>query len=160
MTAPGPLTLFVNGTLMRGGELHANLRGAGFRGERRTAPRYRLYSIADRYPAMRRDETRGAAVVGELYEVSLPVLKRVLDGEPTGLGVGVVELDDETLTLGIVWVDGPLPREAKEITAHEDWRAYLRATHAVSARAAQHRERAPRRSGRRGEHRPDGGDEA
>lgn len=40
-------TLFVNGTLMRGLKLHANLGGAEFLGEFKTAPRYRLHTVND-----------------------------------------------------------------------------------------------------------------
>ena len=39
--------LFVNGTLMRGLELHGNLEGAKFLGEAQTAPTCRVYSIDD-----------------------------------------------------------------------------------------------------------------
>ena len=45
--------LFVNGTLMRGLALHDNLAGATFVAEARTAPIYRLYSIADRHPGLK-----------------------------------------------------------------------------------------------------------
>ncbi|MBV9357638.1 MAG: glutamyl-tRNA amidotransferase, partial [Chloroflexi bacterium] len=44
--------LFVNGTLMRGLALHANLNGAEFLETVRTAPIYRLYSIGDVHPGM------------------------------------------------------------------------------------------------------------
>ena len=44
--------LFVNGTLMRGLELHGNLEGAKFLGEAQTAPTCRVYSIDDRHPGM------------------------------------------------------------------------------------------------------------
>ena len=45
------IDLFVNGTLMRGLALHANLAGAEFLDARRTAPRYRIFSIGDVHPA-------------------------------------------------------------------------------------------------------------
>ncbi len=44
--------LFVNGTLMRGLKLNANLDGATFLGEFKTAPRYRIFSIGDVHPGM------------------------------------------------------------------------------------------------------------
>ena len=46
------VTLFVNGTLMRGLALHSNLDGAEFLGEARTIPQYRIYSIDDIHPGM------------------------------------------------------------------------------------------------------------
>ena len=124
MTAADSVHLFVNGTLMRGEELHANLDGAQFCGERTTAPRYRLFSVEDVHPAMIRDDMRGTGVAGELYDVPLPVLGAVLEREPPGLGIGVVELADGRLTLGIVWLAAELPPSAREISDYGDWRRY------------------------------------
>ena len=44
--------LFVNGTLMRGLKLHANLDCAEFLEEAQTAPIYRIHSIGDVHPGM------------------------------------------------------------------------------------------------------------
>jgi gamma-glutamylcyclotransferase (GGCT)/AIG2-like uncharacterized protein YtfP len=121
---PGSVHLFVNGTLMTGEELHPNLDGARLCGEWTTAPAYRLYSVGDRHPAMVRDDARGVGVTGELYEVPLPVLRNVLEGEPPGLGIGVVELADGELTLGIMWLAAELPPSAREISEFGDWRLY------------------------------------
>jgi gamma-glutamylcyclotransferase (GGCT)/AIG2-like uncharacterized protein YtfP len=116
--------LFVNGTLMTGGELHANLDGARLCGEWKTAPVYRLYSVDDRHPAMIRDDANGVAVAGELYDVPLPVLRAVLEGEPPGLGIGVVELADGQLTLGVMWLADEIPPSARDISEYGDWRLY------------------------------------
>jgi gamma-glutamylcyclotransferase (GGCT)/AIG2-like uncharacterized protein YtfP len=116
--------LFVNGTLMTGGELHANLDGARLCGEWETAPRYRLFSAEDRHPAMIRDDANGVAVAGELYEVPLAVLRGVLEGEPPGLGIGVIELSDGQLTLGVVWLGGEIPASFRDISEYGDWRRY------------------------------------
>jgi len=51
-SAGGATELFVNGTLMRGLGLHANLEGARFLGEHATEPIYRLFSIDDLHPGM------------------------------------------------------------------------------------------------------------
>ena len=128
MKPAGSVHLFVNGTLMRGEELHANLAGARFCGEWTTAPCYRLFSVDDRHPAMVRDDTRGAAVVGEVYEVPLRVLGTVLEGEPAGLGLGVVELTDGQLTLGVVWLAPELPPSSRDISEYGDWRRYRAST--------------------------------
>ena len=122
------MKLFVNGTLMRGLELHANLDGAQFCAERTTAPRYRLFSVDDRHPAMVRDDARGTAVAGELYDVPLAVLATVLEREPAGLGLDVVELDDGELTLGVFWVAAELPPSSRDISEYGDWRRYRAAT--------------------------------
>jgi gamma-glutamylcyclotransferase (GGCT)/AIG2-like uncharacterized protein YtfP len=122
------MQLFVNGTLMRGEELHANLDGARFCGDAKTAPRYRLFSVDDVHPAMLPDERRGTAVAGEIYDVPLSVLAALLAGEPPGLGIGVVELEDGELTLGIVWVGAELPPTSRDISEYGDWRLYRAAT--------------------------------
>jgi AGZA family xanthine/uracil permease-like MFS transporter len=116
--------LFVNGTLMRGLELHATLSEATFIGERETAPTYRLFSIDDRYPGMVYTPEGGAAIRGELYGLDLELLEQVLAGEPPGLGIGVVRLSGGHRALGVLWVDGPLPADAEEITVHRGWRAF------------------------------------
>lgn len=118
--------LFVNGTLMSGEELHPNLDGARFRGEGRTAPCYRLFSVADRHPAMIRVNTGGVAVAGEVYEVPLDVLEGVLANEPEGLGIGVVELIEGRRSLGIVWLPREVPSTAQDISEFGDWRSYRR----------------------------------
>jgi len=53
--------LFVNGTLMRGLALHANLEGADFVEEARTAPIYRIFSIGDVHPGMYQVEEKNSA---------------------------------------------------------------------------------------------------
>jgi gamma-glutamylcyclotransferase (GGCT)/AIG2-like uncharacterized protein YtfP len=123
-----PLKLFVNGTLMRGLELHPNLDGATFLGEARTAPSYRIYSIGDRHPGMFKVESGGISVPGELYMLPDEVWARVEAGEPPGLYKGPVELDDGNVVDGILF-----PRELAEgvhrdITAHGGWREYRAAT--------------------------------
>ena len=117
--------LFVNGTLMRGLALHANLDGAEFLGEFRTAARYRLYSIGDRHPGMFEVASGGVSVRGEIYRMSDEVWARVEAGEPPGLYCGPVTLADGRIVNGILF-----PRELAEgvhpdISAHGDWRAYI-----------------------------------
>jgi AGZA family xanthine/uracil permease-like MFS transporter len=118
--------LFVNGTLMRGLGLHANLDGAAFLGEAATAPIYRLYSIGDVHPGMFEVAAGGVSVGGELYQVPPDVWRRVEDGEPPGVYRGPVRLLDGQEVLGILY-----PRELAEsghrdISAHGGWRKYIR----------------------------------
>ena len=116
--------LFVNGTLMRGDVLHQNLDGARFVSEGQTAPRYRLYSIGDVHPGMIPDEISGISVNGEIYELDLEHLERLIANEPPGLGVGVVELVGGERRLGIFWVAPELPASAYDISEHGGWREY------------------------------------
>jgi len=126
--------LFVNGTLMRGLELHGNLAGAELLEETATAPRYRLHSIRDEHPGMYEvaQGEDGASIAGELYQVPIEVLLKVVENEPAGLYRGPVQLADGRLVPGILY-----PRELAEahpdITVHGGWRQY-RATGAPAAR--------------------------
>jgi adenine/guanine/hypoxanthine permease len=121
--------LFVNGTLMRGLALHANLDGAEFLEACETAPRYRVYSVGDVHPGMFEVGQGGVSVAGELYRVPEDVLARVETGEPPGLYRGPVELRDGRVVQGILF-----PREQAEgihpdISAYGGWRAYTSRLH-------------------------------
>jgi adenine/guanine/hypoxanthine permease len=115
-----------NGTVMRGEPAHANLDGATFVEDVRTAPAYRLYTVGDRHPAMLRDDEHGAAIVAELYEVPDDVWPRVRDSEPPGLYRGPVELADGRTVEGMLGEESLVQRhDVSEITEFGGWRAYL-----------------------------------
>ena len=118
--------LFVNGEGMRGGAVHANIAGNPFLGHARTAPRYRFYSVGDRFPALWPVGEGGVSVPGELYEVPLAVIRdRFMPNEPAELELGVIELADGTAALAVV-----LRRDAHggpdlvDISDAGGWRAY------------------------------------
>jgi gamma-glutamylcyclotransferase (GGCT)/AIG2-like uncharacterized protein YtfP len=117
--------LFVNGTLMRGLALHANLAGAEFLGEVWTAPRYRLHSIGDRHPGMYEVRDGGVAIAGELYRVPEEVLSRVEAREPPDLYRGPVHLADGRVVDGILYPRALAEHKHLDISAHGGWRAYL-----------------------------------
>jgi hypothetical protein len=52
MTAERTVPLFVNGEGMRGGSVHPSVAGHSFLGTSATAPRYRFFSVGDRFPAL------------------------------------------------------------------------------------------------------------
>jgi gamma-glutamylcyclotransferase (GGCT)/AIG2-like uncharacterized protein YtfP len=120
--------LAVNGTLMRGLELNANLvdAGATFVREARTAPVYRLWSIGDRHPAMIRVAEGGAAIALEVWSVPPEGLAAILLKEPPGLCIGKVRLEDGTETLGVLG-EPALCEGQREITTYGGWRAYTAA---------------------------------
>jgi gamma-glutamylcyclotransferase (GGCT)/AIG2-like uncharacterized protein YtfP len=121
--------MFLSGGGMRGGPLHPRLQGAPLVRAARTAPKYRFYSVGERYPAMA--PGGGHSVAGEVYDVPLEVLRdHLLPAEPPELELGVVELDDGTASLGMVLrqrFDGAA--ELADISDVGDWHAY-RAGHA------------------------------
>jgi AGZA family xanthine/uracil permease-like MFS transporter len=125
--------LFVNGTLMRGLELHPTLDGAELLEETSTAPVYRVHSIDDVHPGMYRvaDGEQGASIAGELYHVPVDVLLRVIEGEPEGLYRGPVELTDGRVVPGILYRRERAVQHP-DITQHGGWRGYLVVREAVT----------------------------
>src|SRR5689334_8617863 len=79
-------TLFIYGTLKRGGSNHAFLAGQHFLGPARTVPGFALYSLGD-YPGMVRAPGDTAGVTGELWVVDDACLAELdrLEGLDEGL---------------------------------------------------------------------------
>jgi gamma-glutamylcyclotransferase (GGCT)/AIG2-like uncharacterized protein YtfP len=130
----GSIDLFVNGTLMRGLVLHANLDGAEFLEACATEPRYRLYSIGDRHPGMFEVDSGGVSVAGELYRVPTAILERVEAREPPGLYRGPVHLSDSRIVDGILYPRALAEGIHQDISAYGGWRAYT----ATQQRGGQH----------------------
>jgi gamma-glutamylcyclotransferase (GGCT)/AIG2-like uncharacterized protein YtfP len=118
--------LFLNGGGMRGGPLHSQLQGAPLVRTARSAPRYRYWSVGDRFPAMEEVPEGGCGVVGEVYDVPLEtLLHHLLPAEPPELELGVIELEDGTACLATVlrraYAAGT---ELTDISHVGDWRVY------------------------------------
>jgi hypothetical protein len=90
-----------------------------------------MYSIGDVHPGMLPTAAGGVSLEGELYRLDLEQLEQLIAGEPPGLGVGVVELEDGERTLGIFWAAGELPDTAADISEFGGWRAYRAASSAA-----------------------------
>jgi len=118
--------LAVNGTLMRGLELNANLQqvGATFVREAWTEPAYRLWSIGDRHPAMLRVNHGGESIAVEVWAVPAETLSQLLLMEPPGLCIGKVRLADGMEILGVLG-EPFLCEDQTEITPWGGWRAYI-----------------------------------
>lgn len=70
------LRIFVYGTLKRGQGNHPLLAGQGFVGSGLTEPRYRLHDLGG-FPGMVPDSDRGRSIVGEVWDVDEPCLRRL-----------------------------------------------------------------------------------
>ena len=127
--------MFLNGGAMRGGPLHHLLRDAPLVGTVRTAPRYRFYSVGDRFPALAEVSDAevsdsvgaGTSVTGELYDVPWDVLRdSLLPAEPEQLELGVIELEDGSGTLSMIRRRSYAepPGEFRDISEQADWRSY------------------------------------
>jgi hypothetical protein len=134
MNDESSILLAVNGTLMRGLALNPNLLAvsANFVRETTTAATYRLWSIADRHPAMIRVVDGGAAIAVEIWSVPAEGLATILLKEPAGLCIGKVLLADGSEVLGVLG-EPVLCEGQKEITATGGWRSYIATS---SARAS------------------------
>ncbi|MEV0293822.1 gamma-glutamylcyclotransferase [Nocardia sp. NPDC050710] len=122
--------IFLNGSAMRGGPLNHLLGGAPFAGAAETAPRYRFYSVGDRFPGLAPTPDGGAAISGELFDVPLEVLReRLLPAEPPELELGVIALDDGRSVLSMVLRRPPTSYpQLIDITAIGSWQKYREGT--------------------------------
>jgi gamma-glutamylcyclotransferase (GGCT)/AIG2-like uncharacterized protein YtfP len=127
--------LFVNGEGMRGGSVHHSIADHPFLGEATTAPRYRFYSVGDRFPALWPVASGGRPVPGELYDVPLEVVRdSFMPSEPPELELGVIELADGSAALAVLLRSELLGSpELTDISDAGGWRAH-RAAGAGSAR--------------------------
>lgn len=120
--------LAVNGTLMRGFSLNRNLisAGAAFLYETKTTDDYRLWSIDDRYPGMLKTTPpmKGRPITVEVWELDADGLVAVLEGEPPGLTLGQVKLQDGINVFGVL-AEPWIVEGQREITQFGGWREYM-----------------------------------
>ncbi len=119
------IQLAVNGTLMRGFALNANLTtlGAKFVRSTHTAPHYRLWSVGDAYPAMQYDAQEGGSIEVEIWQLNAGALLQILLAEPPGLCLGRVHLEDGSTVFGILG-EASICSGQREITEYGGWRGY------------------------------------
>lgn len=124
------ITVFVNGTAMKGGALNRNLRDAEFVGESATSSRYRFFSVRDEFPGLRRVVSGGSEIVGELYVVDAgAVLETFLPSEPEELELSVIEIADGSFALGMILRAGVERMiDATDISEFGGWRSYVEST--------------------------------
>lgn len=123
------LDVFVCGPHMRGLPRHGELGLAPYLGVYRTAPAYRMLALDAAHPALVETEP-GAGVDGELYRVSLTALPALRAALPPALREGRVLLEDCSEVTGFLARPGLPAGDYRDITAHGDWRSYLRALEA------------------------------
>lgn len=119
--------LFVNGGGMSGGNIHHTIEGLPFLGNARTAPRYRFFAVRDEFPGLWLVDEGGVSIEGELYEVTLEVIRdRFIPAEPVELELGVVELDDGGSAMVVLLrkVAYDSGEGLTDISEHGGWRAY------------------------------------
>jgi hypothetical protein len=119
--------MFLNGTAMSGGADHHLVGGAELVARTTTAKRYRFHAVDGSYPGLEDVGSGGAAVEGEVYELSYEQLREVLlPGEPAGLELGVIELADGSGSLAMVLrQEYPKLPPTEDISELASWRTYL-----------------------------------
>ena len=99
--------------------------GLTFVAEARTAPKYRLYSLDERWAALVPTDNGGVSVAGELVEVSDERWPELVASEPPGIVPGPIELDDGREVTAALGDPEMMAREAVEITEFGSFAAYL-----------------------------------
>jgi gamma-glutamylcyclotransferase (GGCT)/AIG2-like uncharacterized protein YtfP len=115
-------TFLIYGTFMRGQSGHPNLDGARFLEPVETAPRYRLYEVDGRWPALVEDDD-GIAIAAELYEIEPAHLARLAEIEPPGWTRAAVELADDR-TVEAFLGEQSLRSRGHDVSEHGGWAAY------------------------------------
>jgi len=117
------VTVFViYGTFMRGQPGHGNLDGARFVEAVATAPRYRLFEVDARWPALIEDED-GVSIAAELYELDEPHVARLAELEPPGWDRAPVELADGRRAEAFLGAQS-LRTRGVDVSEHGGWAAY------------------------------------
>ena len=101
--------------------------GLRFIEEARTAPRYRLFALDDRFAALVETSEGGISVPGELVEIDDERWPELLATEPEGITPGPVELEDGRVVTAALGDADYLGEHGVEITAYGGFAAYLRA---------------------------------
>ena len=126
---PGRMDLVVCGAHMSKMALNHELVGLGgfFRSAVTTSAVYRLFALAGdgvKRPGLVRS-TDGGRIQAEVWSLPIALVGRFLDGIPSPLGLGRVELDDGRWLTGFIcepWgLDG-----AQDITTLGSWREFVR----------------------------------
>ena len=118
------MTLFAfYGTFTTGQLGHGSLAGARFVERTRTAPRYRLYFVDGRWPALLPAED-GAPIECELYDCSEELLERLALVEPPGWNRGRVELEDGRAVEAFLG-DAALAARGLDVSEHGGWASFV-----------------------------------
>ena len=120
--------MFLNGTAMSGQKDHSVISGvARLIGPATTATRYRFFAIRDEFPGLFPVEHGGAAIEGELYEMSDELLfDSLLPQEPSELEIGSIELSDGSYVRAMILQPNRIRERDRvvDITELGGWRAY------------------------------------
>jgi allophanate hydrolase len=135
-TAPSRHAVVVVGAHLDGQPLNHQLVDLGATLVRAcaTAPAYRLYALRGTVPpkpGLVRVREGGRAIEVEVWSLDTRSFGAFVAAIPRPLCVGSIELDDGSYAQGFL-CEGDVIADATDISEHGGWRAYLRASHAIS----------------------------
>jgi len=113
----------IYGTFRRGQPGNANLEDAELLEVVRTAPRYRLYMVEGRWPALVPSDD-GVSIECELYECSEALIDRLTELEPPGWNRAPLALDDGREVEAFV-CDPDVGANGVDVSAHGSWPAFV-----------------------------------
>jgi len=117
------VTLFAfYGTFTSGQSGHANLADATLVERTRTAPRYRLYFVDERWPTLVESDD-GVPIECELWECSEQLLEVLAQVEPPGWNRAPLELEDGRAVEAFLG-EPELVRRGVDVSAHGGWAAF------------------------------------
>ena len=129
--ASGKIPLLVCGAHLEGLALHWQLadRGAVLKSRTRTAPIYRMYAIPASgtippRPALIRDDSAGAAIEVEVWDLEVAAFGDFVSKIPGPLGIGKVMLESGEEVSGFI-AEPRAANGAEEITRFGGWRAWI-----------------------------------
>jgi allophanate hydrolase len=127
----GQVLVAVSGPQMSGLPQNASLVRLGARQLRtlRSAPNYKLYRLSGPAPArcalVKVDPRRGGASIEvELWEMPLKTFGVWVAGIPAPYAIGTIVLDDGSTAHGVLCESHAL-LDARDISSHGGWRAYI-----------------------------------
>lgn len=125
---PGEVDLAVVGAHLEGQPLNHQLTDRGGRLVRssRTAPEYRMVLLDGPLPkpGLVRDARAAASLEVEVWRLDHLGFGQFVEGVPSPLAIGTLELDDGTMVHGFLCEDAAAA-DAPDISAHGSWRAWL-----------------------------------
>ena len=116
--------LFVIGSGLRdisGDEMDSGMR---FIANMRTAPNYRLFSVDAHWAVLKKVDTLGAAIHGELVSLPSDRWLRVLEAEPPGTRIALVELEDGSHVASTFGDPDHISGEVIDITSFQGFAAF------------------------------------
>lgn len=119
------MIVLVIGSALRSLGVDQAAMGLTFLEEARTASKYRLYSLDERWAALVPVEEGGVSVAGELVEVSDERWPEIVASEPQGIVPGPIELSDGREVVAALGDPDYMERYAVEISAFGSFAAYL-----------------------------------